>query len=1462
MDTVKPLLSTLGLLDANDNLDINNWSLDKAMNLFSTYERTDSILNFLSAFLAMPESYHRSTTDGLFVDPSQCAPADRREDEWFPLASGEFPASGGNWSANLVIHHLKGAVISGTNDHEHTLELGIGFIINNLEIVSKQLNCKLVVPLLHLAGDGSAVTPTSLFFNPSAIDPILARIAIEASLGGPFVVGTTMEASRILLKSSFGKGSSSNVSALLTIEDFSQDGGLTFSDLEIDFMSLSTGMSGLADQLVDVLVSFLPITAGSFVNDLLPLLGLADPIGWPQPNDPPWPRLDIIQLIQDLANDSSLAWQRIETWLLSLATPTIATEYLNRIKSMLGLGSNNTVSGSLTRSDPLQLDLFSGSNFTCPFLIALSNDSAGFPVLHLGLRGSGLHSTSDIQFEGGLQGWFISIPLGSGDPISFFEEFSLTLDIHKSTPPLINSDIRLPGQTSDLNVKIDGFRIAVSINRGAGIDPDVILKNVIIGGTSYGDVDLSSSSSLSDALDTALDSLLDTISDKLRESNVLTWVGSLVGLVEPRHDLHDGSNTKWRDDGMRIDLLGLVQNPIEEITKYYTRLFDTDVAWYGGSDQVKAWLFVQEALVKLLETALAVPLGIPAPSMPSGKTDFYSGVGTTSSPYKITIGDSKSIPGFYLSCSKVTSGSIDRVSLGVGSQVALIKVRKHLHLDANVDVGLLDFDISNDINTPVPVNGAFLPKVGISTTLQDMIKFSGDDYGNTYKPIPIFGKPDFFFTVSGFTFSIDWRNGDGFGACFSVNEPRLGSIAPDMVQFANDLVTTDGSDDAGATVAGTKLPLSKLSEFMWSGKSFVGPHGSIRPENNGESIQSSSFTNALNTLAASPINFTVNEYDEINDEIIDYNYTITLNWDFIGLYTDSLGFDTRDGLFGLIGDGTNVDGFIDITPNNKLIQNEGVQLLISYVLMEKGGSLGYFLSTFFRLSPHSIYQSLLKRLNRDDVPFDGIPFRITRNPDWLAMYPGNENPILGPFALPYDWPILDWSSLFTDPLVTMREFFETVFSDESFGGEPFIFPFFRWVNGLIRGSIPNLSETGFGWPISFVDDIPVISYPEIPNKLTGEGTYENPYAIELATSKSTKVEFILWLGPSGPNSTNGLDRVFENELSSVFNLFTDDKIDTASIERELNGTWAVALADVIFELGEQSPRVKNQLADFSKQYVIEGLLDYDWYMTIGDGISNTSSQQHGRTMLFDYQEKVQSSHFNSIKNRDMISEMLRFIEGLQELPSTPDLANWSLVNGDLGTSGDKCCLVLLSPNNVGDWDNFVDELESRFSIPSLSSSSIEYPNEWDVLNPNLTPPVEPTSFPHGIVKISLSNSFLNGHSLVSDYAQQIQDVLNRVQTGGYARVVIIAHSISGKACFELINYGLLTDQMVSGMMTVNSPNNGHNLDDPPHNVKYIIQLLHLLTDLDGSPVPTAFGQIDGTLDAIELQKLINFNLRM
>ena len=82
------------------------------------------------------------------------------------------------------------------------------------------------------------------------------------------------------------------------------------------------------------------------------------------------------------------------------------------------------------------------------------------------------------------------------------------------------------------------------------------------------------------------------------------------------------------------------------------------------------------------------------------------------------------------------------------------------------------------------------------------------------------------------------------------------------------------------TVVG--LPISKLNQFNWNGKSFIGPHGSVRP--NFDALNDAEPTTLLNNLSPSTIDF-VEVYDEVADTITNYNYSISLNWDFIGLYT-------------------------------------------------------------------------------------------------------------------------------------------------------------------------------------------------------------------------------------------------------------------------------------------------------------------------------------------------------------------------------------------------------------------------------------------------------------------------------------------------------------------------------------------------------------------------------------------------
>ena len=62
-----------------------------------------------------------------------------------------------------------------------------------------------------------------------------------------------------------------------------------------------------------------------------------------------------------------------------------------------------------------------------------------------------------------------------------------------------------------------------------------------------------------------------------------------------------------------------------------------------------------------------------------------------------------------------------------------------------------------------------------------------------------------------------------------------------------------------------------------------------------------------------------------------------------------MGFNTWSGLFGFIDTDPNVNSFIDLEPNQSIIENEGVRMVAGQMLALKGGSLGFFLSTFLEL---------------------------------------------------------------------------------------------------------------------------------------------------------------------------------------------------------------------------------------------------------------------------------------------------------------------------------------------------------------------------------------------------------------------------------------------------------------------------------------------------------------------------------
>ena len=416
---------------------------------------------------------------------------------------------------------------------------------------------------------------------------------------------------------------------------------------------------------------------------------------------------------------------------------------------------------------------------------------------------------------------------------------------------------------------------------------------------------------------------------------------------------------------------------------------------------------------------------------------------------------------------------------------------------------------------------------------------------------------------------------------------------------------------------------------------------------------------------------------------------------------------------------------------------------------------------------------------------------------------------------------------------------------------------------MIRGSIPNLNETGFGWPVEFIDDFPVVSYPEIPNKVLGEGTYENPYAVELATSKSTKVEFVLWLGPEGPNIANDIDYIFTSDDPELFELFTDTNIDVVDLEFKLkNEKWARTISTIINDLAEFSPKTKSMLADYSEMKLTNALLEFDWLMKKGDGISLGSSQVSGATISFPDYEQVVSGHHASIKSQAMMNDMLQFVNS--ENQETNIIQDWLISTGsDINNGSSRHCLLLISTEDNAEWSNFINEVEShqntKHSLTTSVGNAMTY--VFSDIESSIQGASQPTSTPNtyskGVATLKTSSVFVHHGNVFDGAMEQIGFVINDLLNNGFDKLIVIAHSITGKSCMQMIDDGVLDDTMIAGLMTVNSPNNGTLIESASDDVKFVIQLLSTLSADIHQLSPTIPGiESDFRLDVNQLIKLL------
>jgi hypothetical protein len=1382
MASISPLLGAFGLLDANGSVDINNWTLEKALGVFGTYERTEFILNLLSGYISTPRMVYREISSGLIVKKGDLPPSQVQEDEWFSI-------SGGNgWRVSLVVNHQRaGALPNG--EHAHHIDLGLGVEVDDLPFTLNSgtllLNGHLHVPLLRIknketssgtyvvTNDLPEIETERLIWDPTGA--YLSRIALSANLSpetGRF--GTQApSAEAIALNCAFGQphaqDSTSIVAKIALLDFIAQQNGIP-STLEIDIVdAVNGGMAGVLENLVPAMMEMLPDDAQSFAENLLPMLGLLDS-DWSTGGVPTvsWPRINIIDLIDELQNDSGQAWNRVRAWLLELTHPEVATQWLTHLYALIfpTAPPPGLVGGSCTQADPAFVKFLDLPGMSGELLIALWEDVAGDKMLDVGLKFNADKSLGNaIDVNGGLTAWIATVPITGGGSIDFFTEFIGDFLLEGIGGTDLMDETVGGGETGspldNLHVRLGQARLGVAIQRNGDVEPLIEMLDVDIGSSPvnhYPVIDLTSGSSVMDAIGGVLDTLLDTISDALAENDVLQWLGSLIGLVAPR----DGNfRTDWEGAGsagdLRIDILRMIQNPKDEITDYYARLLETDIDPYGQGS-MKAWVYVQEALVLLINTALSGPMKMDKPVMPTGQPAVL-GDGTATSPWRLMIGQEGDIPGInfftYVEPTDVTG--VNRLTFGLGCLLSLLQIRPNLHLQLDLDAHLLSLSLADVATDDVPADMKLLTQVACMIKLHDAI-------GNPGKQMVVVpGGRGFSVTIDAVSLGVRWIREVGFSVRASIHAPRIGSIAPDFPAMMNQL--TDPT---------------RIGELMWDGSRLYGGQSVIVPVL--DDFLGASDNPPSETVLLSPL-------DE-NDT----GLPITVSWDYFGLACPEIGFDTKEGLFGLFSRDANTNALIDLGPDEEVYENEGIRMLLGQVLANKGGQWGFFLSTFLRIHPHLLHLDIVKLIMQDGgkltIP-DETPYSWPLS--WISHHPKGLGYLgLGPFSLPYDWPEINWAELVNNPYLTLKSFILNILSGVSQSGEPFAFSAFRWFSGLIHGKIPDLTQPCLGWAMEAAktdESIIQVKIPEIPLLVEGRGTFHNPWKVQLSIEGKKDISLLFWLGPDGPNYVSQLDSIMTAKNLRTFDALQSEVIDVLETSHLGSLNWEYTAAKILLRLANFSPRVKLALGDTSVGRIAEDLKTMDSFLHEGDGLSTLESQLavFNPNIVSPQTESRLSSVADSLTSAEMANDIL-----MQISKSVP--ANWS---PDDGTSdnGDHVVLLISNRQKPDDWQFLMTKLNEKYN--SVCTADILTSDE-DLTNYN------PQS---GVIFFSSLAQDMIGHD--SEIRSCIDFLIDKFYT-----LTIVSHGLTGLSSTSVIEGGgaLLAEYI--GIATTYQSNHIHpEIDD-------------------------------------------------
>ena len=1078
-EPIVPILEALGMIggDGND-LDLDGWSLEKALGFVSSYQRTSAILTILDLIDKIPlaQTKHRDTDGHVTSDPSSGS----QEEIWQQILD----LSTDSHELNLGISYNRTKLVQtldsdGTNCQR--IHLGLFGELKGLAIgTSSVLDLEMSLPILRLESnqDGSMNKKTLLIENAESGEEHLSALSIQARLtpqGSSQFTAGSMSCDAISLRLALSRA---GADIELNLDNFVGSQSALPQNLNVSLMQSGQGFNPDFNQLLGLLLNAVP--AGVLSDHLLPILGLDSS------KVPSVPEIGLIGLLLNMNGPEDIA-NGIKQWAQGILTNTVDFESWVRHFVALFTGSDpgsEFLPGDGTEDNPWNFTISVGAGAGGLGLrLWTTNSPDGSYWLHIG---SNAHFSVDFNSDGSspptLQNSIdmvcdldiVSLPLLGNGTVETLSSGFLGIEINAHDGTLFSWSPNSPHLSAAVNSALGNFggsvgslRAGLSLGSNHTLSPDLTLVDVNINGT-FRNIDLLSGGLLDDVISALGEPFRSALSDMFTSNSYLQRIGALLGLVSPRNDgsMHNVRSVMWEGtQDLRIggsaptlSFSNLFSDPMATIARYHRNLLEMNALpnEAGNLAGVRPWSLLLEAVIDIIHSiVLEINGGSPIPIRTDGECSVSHAISadTVTEVYAADVTSNSSLPRVELQIEYLNSGDTEG-KWSVLPTVYLTEVAfgKKLELDARLVFEMFSVILPDPGQSDSQSADAIWAEgAQLDLSLQSQMV-------NSSRPaIGIVDIASMQMTVDSVSAGVEWMAATAdtesqFGYYFDAENFKFEGSIPDLSGLFSSLPSGfDFSGIQGLSWDGLDLHLPDLS--------FIRFHGNDRGWWNFDGTLRFSWDGIDMPQIPWPITI-----PGLSITLPQLNLNLFSGWSIPNLNLRSLnGFDFDFILrlfFPSLPDRANGGGPWDL---NLLFSLPEIRILIGKFLTLRCGRLGLFFAGFFRFDPHFGMFDLgsflrgngfeIPKFNWPQLP-EGWNISLGLDIDGLGM---------GPFSLPLDWPEINWNLFLTNPFGALKAFFIELFNGRSKSGQPFALPGLRWLWGLFSGSLPDLRLPDLGW---------------------------------------------------------------------------------------------------------------------------------------------------------------------------------------------------------------------------------------------------------------------------------------------------------------------------------------------------------------------------------------------------------------